>query len=265
MNLTQSIINLSSCDTATSPNTGADTGCGPDVRIFCVTHRDYPLLPMAEENNTILVGMNEANIDIKTRDYYPEISKVNILYNEVEAEKYIREHVNSHIKGLYQYSYRPDMSVDDVKNVLQTHKAICNLDNIGNMYQHYCVCHCPKPWETMLDILKEKGLDIDQIIHNGIIYSRHILITTNDLFNDYFDFAWPIIQEVQRRLNLYTIEDAERIVKEKYGPNYPHIQYQTRIIGFLTERLWTIWYLLHYKAEEIYIPKFVQYKKLPLG
>jgi len=239
------------------------------MKIFCAYHRPVDNIPNDGVRTPVLLGMHNADIDLKIRDYLPEISQQNLLYNEVELEMYIHKYVKDEdIIGVTQYSCYPDLTYDQIKDILQTKVAICHLDYIGSMITQYYACHWKEPFNIMLDVLKENGVNeekLNTIIHNPVLFSRHIFIAKYDTFMSYLNFALPILEQIRQRLNINTVEDAKAAVANQYGPNSSILNYQSRIYGFVSERLFSIWFLLNYDESDAYIPNYIISKKLPLG
>lgn len=239
------------------------------MKIFCAYHRPVDIIPKDEIRTPVLLGMHDADIDLKVRDYLPEISKENLLYNEVELEMYISKFVKDEdIIGVTQYSCYPNLTYDQMREILKTKVAICHKDYVGSMMTQYYACHWPEPFNVMIEVLKESGYNEEKlktIILNPVLFSRHIFITKYDTLMSYLRFALLILERIRQRLNICTVEEARAAVASYYGPNSPVLNYQTRIYGFLLERLFTIWFLLHYNESDAYIPEFINYDKVPLG
>lgn len=239
------------------------------MKLFCCTHRQYPNIPNDGITIPVLVGMNNADYEIKTRDYIPDISKENLLFNESELEMYINKYVkNEDIIGLIQYSCRPELSYSQISEILKTKKVIAHKNAVGNLYNQYCGCHWSGPIDAMIDILKDNDIDskaIDCVMGSDILFSRHIFISTYEIYQSYLDWKFKILFQILDKLNIHTVEDAKNAVINHYGPNYNKIDYQSRIVGYLGERLQTVWLRLNYSLDDIHIPKYKTYPKVDLG
>lgn len=242
------------------------------MKIFCLTHRDYDI-PNDGTTVPLLLGMNEANIDLKVRDLLPAISKENLLYNELEGEIYL--HCSDILKdedivGITQYSCRPDLTYGQIRDILKDHKIIAHADYVGNIDAQYRACHWQKPWNELLTALKWKSdipqAKLEDILHNqGTLFTRHIFITDVDTFKAYMKWVLPIVGELMNRLQIRNVAAAKAELAKVY--QIPEqIPYQTRILGYITERLFSIWIYSNFDVKkDVYIPQFKTFPKVELN
>lgn len=236
------------------------------MKIFCCTHIQYSNIPDDGITVPALVGMNDADYQLKVRDYLPEISKENLLYNEVELEMYINKFVKDEdIIGLIQYSCRPRLNYEDIRQILQYKKIIAHVNNVSNMYKQYCACHKSYAIDAMIDVLKENGIDsnkLDSILNTDILYSRHIFISDYNTYQDYLNWKLNILKQIADRLNIHTVDEAKQTVINQFGSNFPKVDYQSRIFGYLGERLQTIYLNLNFSPDDIHVPVYDMYPKI---
>ena len=93
-------------------------------------------------------------------------------------------------------------------------------------YNQYCVNHYKKDLDKTLEIIKEYYPDYYQycnVLNDKKIYTRNILITRKDIFDDLCAFEFGVLFKLKDNINI---------------SKYP--SYQKRIFGFLSERLLNI-------------------------
>ena len=172
------------------------------------------------------------------------ISDKNKKYCELTALYWIWKNDSSDYKGLCHYrrhfDFTPDMveklpcsAIDVVVTI-----PILNFPSVREMYQND---HSIEDWDIMLGVLKEIHPDyIDTAIElqDGIYYyAYNMFIARREIYDEYCSWLFPILFECEKRIK--PKEDG----------------YQGRVIGFLAERLlsvfflhnWNRWNIVHAK------------------
>ena len=89
----------------------------------------------------------------------------------------------------------------------------------GNLGGQYRMAHRTSDWRAFEDAAKAEGLDLDL----PFLHCFNMFVARADLFEEYMALWWRVMGAV-----------AERIVLPTHG-------YQSRVFGFLSERLFTAW------------------------
>ncbi len=101
---------------------------------------------------------------------------------------------------------------------------ILNFDSVRTQYGKD---HVIEDWDTLMDVIEDIAPDYHAAaceVQNGIYYyAYNMFIMKKDLFNDYCNFIFPILEECERRIG-----QKDDI-------------YQNRYIGFLAERLLSVY------------------------
>ncbi len=117
-------------------------------------------------------------------------------------------------------------------DVITANPIYCSLKSkpisIAEDYKEY---HLTEDWDTCMQIIKEYFPEyeksIDTYFYKGNkLYYGNIFVAKKEWFNDFCSWLFTILFEVEKRISIS--EDP----------------YQRRVIGFLSERLFTL-YLLH--------------------
>jgi hypothetical protein len=114
-------------------------------------------------------------------------------------------------------------------------------NNLSNLRIHYSYFHNSFDYLTMKDIIHEISPEYDESFYD--IFERNnrislycMFVAKYDLFNDYFNWLFPLLFEAERRIDVshYT-------------------QYQKRVLAFLAERLLNV-YVYHNNLKVAYRP-----------
>lgn len=153
-------------------------------------------------------------------------------------------------KNYYDHYTFPENSAS--KYVLNTNKLIRYLKKDvsivakGKIYPYslyidYCVCHLSEDIKILekiiIDLYPEYLNSFVRIVReNNILSHYNMFVMSYDKFNSYCEWLFKILAEAERRINI-----------ENYSV------YQTRIFGYMAERLFNVW-LYHNKINIKYIP-----------
>lgn len=125
-----------------------------------------------------------------------------------------------------------------------------------NMHQQFAACHNIEDLykvEKIIDTyFPEYSMDYSNI---NELYPCNMFIMKRDDFNEYYRFVFGVLEKFNEENHLQTDEDVYNyIVKNqtKYH-NYQHldIKYQSRLQGFLMERIGTIFFLKYFKDKPV--------------
>lgn len=249
-----------------------------NIKILIATHRDKAII----ENHIfspIQVGASINDYTINDNYYKDnsgvhEISKKNSTFNELSALYWAWKNLNFDIIGLAHYrryldlNYRKplfekdrnhvvrnikndDYRLIDLKNeiavkkkiiqllkfseVVIPQKAFCTLDNgeFESLSQQYKRFHIEADWIICMEVILQKYPEYEESVisffdNGNILYLCNMFISKKEWFNEYCQWLFDILFEVEKRIT---------ISKDPF---------QKRVIGFLAERLFTL-YILHNK------------------
>jgi hypothetical protein len=227
-----------------------------NLKIFVVTHKKFPFF------------LHEPYIPIQAgRDLYEElgyladnvgenISRLNPLINECTALYWIWKHTNNQFVGLNHYRrfflknefHLLCNIVDDetVENIMKEYDMIlpCSYHDFPGTVKDGLLAYVSKDAvETGLslvrDIIRIRQVEyieaFDYVFAGNTFYMCNMFITKKDILNRYCEWLFDII-----------IEAAEKIDVSKYN------SYSKRIIGFIAERLMTVWLIKNpYRIKEL--------------
>lgn len=172
------------------------------------------------------------------------ISEKNKYFCELTALYWIWKNDKSAYKGLGHYRRHFDLSGEGAKKLGMSGIdvilpiPIMNFPSVRKIYEHD---HIIEDWDIMMDVLKEQHIDYYDTalrLQDGIYYyAYNMLIAKKDIFDEYCDWLFPILFECEKRCK--PKEDT----------------YQGRYMGFLSERLlsvffihnWERWNIVHAK------------------
>lgn len=104
-----------------------------------------------------------------------------------------------------------------------------------SIHTHYSKYHDIRDIEVVSRILKEKFPDYlgtwEKVLSGNVLYANNMFILKNELFQELMTWCFEILFEFEKRENLESYQG-----------------YQRRILGFVAERLLTLW-VLHKKLK----------------
>ena len=137
------------------------------------------------------------------------------------------------------------------------------------VWQHYKQCHNGEDLRVMCDVVQEKTPVVvpalERTLNGNILIPYTIATLPCNLFKDYVNFLYTILDEVLKRLHVTTYEDMlKRVDCDAYkGKLDDRPEYQARIVSFLAERLATAYF---FRLMELGQPVFVAHvEKLEEG
>lgn len=114
-----------------------------------------------------------------------------------------------------------------------------NFPDVRTVYIHD---HIEEDWNIMMRAIADLAPDYyetAQVVQNGVYYyAYNMLIARREILNDYCEWLFPILSYCEERCS----GGAGREHRDSY---------QNRYIGFLSERLMTVYFLYHEKRYRI--------------
>lgn len=218
------------------------------------------------------------------RDYtFNNIANMNLMYNEYCGFYWIWKNypVRDYVGMLhYRRMFLTDKgtiiehdSMPTLDNVFEDHSIILNkafplrmmvgLEGAGklfNNYDWYAYWHNIDDLNTMkevvLDLYPEYADGWEKMCNATYIYPSSLFIMKWDMFDEYCNFIFKILAEYRKCMGFFTTEDCVKYVEEhadKYinkgpGHEYYDIQKQSRIVGYLAERVLAA-FLMHDRGD----------------
>ena len=191
----------------------------------------------------IQVGAALTNTEMfPTRDSQGDnISEKNLQYCELTALYWIWKHDNAQYAGLSHYRRRFKISEEQAEYLISSDIDVIvtvPVLNFAGVRQQYCNDHDEKDWAVMLEAIKEihpEYVSTAESVQNGIYYyAYNMFIARKEILNNYCEWLFPILFYCEKKIGMKT--DS----------------YQNRYIGFLAERLLTI-YFTHNKQYKLVV------------
>jgi len=219
-----------------------------DITIYIITHGpecyhipDYclPIEVGAALRNNFHYGLRDNSND-------DNISQKNKLYNEMTGLYWIWKNNNHKYVGLYHYRRILNLNNEKIHNYLRKYDFILpkKLQVNPTCEEQYRRVHVENDWEIMINVLKEIRPEYyvtsKNIFQNNFLYHCNIFITKKEELDKYCKWLFPLLEMIENRLDLRERDE-----------------YQSRAMGFICERLFTL-YVLHnnFKIKEIGMKSF---------
>lgn len=132
--------------------------------------------------------------------------------------------------GLCHYRRHFNINKLDILKSLEVYDII--LPNVRKLRisieEQYIKEHCQEDWNTMIEVLKEiypqYYNESKRIFSDNKMFCYNMFITNKNIFNEYCEWLFPLLFEIEKRIDISKRSD-----------------YQKRYIGFLSERLFTLY------------------------
>jgi len=183
------------------------------------------------------------NISHKNSSYC-ELTGMYWLWKNVDADNYGLFHYRRFLdlKGGYRGQVYPSMiNVDDFDSAV-VNAVMKNCDMILpkkskfkiSLYDYYKKIHYVRDLEIVKDIIKDKYPDyipaMDRALNSKKGYFCNMFVMKKDLFNEYCSWLFDVLGEAEKLIDTTDYDS-----------------YQSRVLGFLSERMFSIF--IQYKKE----------------
>lgn len=193
--------------------------------------------------DNILCDNAEDNISNKNSSYC-ELTGLYWIWKNIKADNYGLFHYRRFldIKGKYKGKTYPskinlmDWSKENLESLMNEYDAILPTKSKFNisLYDRYKKEHIGKDFDIVLDIIKQDYPHYTSAIENSIFlkeeYSCNIFIMKRELLNEYCEWLFDVLGKAEKRIDITDYDS-----------------YQSRIFGFLSERMLNIF--IQYKIE----------------
>lgn len=217
------------------------------VSIFVAAHKKAKF-PDDKMYIPIRVGaaLNKDDFGYVRDDTKDNISNKNKSFCELTATYWIWKNDKSDIVGLTHYRryFFKRKKKMDFKNILNKKDIISILKDYDiivpnrtfiikhNAKNSWYKTHIAKDYDLVRDIISEKYPDylesFDKFSRKKTLYICNMFITRKEIFDDYYSWLFDILFELEKRVDISKYDD-----------------YNKRLFGFMSERLFNVWLLNH--------------------
>lgn len=227
-----------------------------DLIIYMATHNqkcshidDY-IIP-------IQVGkaLNDEQFEEVTDDTGINISHKNKNFCELTALYWMWKNTNHNYIGLCHYRRRFDLGKNQIISILKNQNIILPKVKKFRMSieEQYIKEHGKEDWEKMLEILKEYSPGYyefsKKIFSSNTLYMYNMFIMDGERYNHYCEWLFPLVFMIEEKL--------KDIHRDKY---------QSRYMGFLSERLLTLYVqynkLDRFEADILFLDNKIKFSDL---
>lgn len=214
-----------------------------DTRIYVMTHKEMAAIP-----NEIYIPLHVGRACGKELGYTGDhtgdhISSKNPYYCELTGIYWIWKNIKCDIVGVCHY--RRFFTKEErllqrsyIEETIRTYPVLIPNSSCvkeRSVYEHYAKRHYAKDLDLCREVIQEKYPDyvsaFDYAMQTILISVGNMWITRKDIFDRYCAWLFDILFEVERRIDWTDYDD-----------------YQKRVIGFLSERLFRVWLFMQPEA-----------------
>ncbi len=212
-----------------------------NVKVYIATHKKANL-PELKEYVPIQVGAEgKEKLGYITDNTGENISNKNSNFCELTATYWIMKNDNSDIVGLTHYRryFFNNIFSNSFKNIIHKEKIIKILNNYDiivpkkyklgvTVEKQYSQIHNIEDLMKCGEIIKNKNPEyseaFDKVLKKRKIYTYNMFISRKKIFDDYYKWLFDILFEAEKIIDI---------------SNYDN--YNKRVYGFLSERLFNVW------------------------
>jgi hypothetical protein len=213
--------------------------------VYLVFHQDLPEV-YSPVCRPIEAGASQGGQDDKTlKDNTGEnISDKNDCYSEMTAQYWVWKNAGkfSELVGFCHYRRQFDQETISLAASLKAGEVITPraLKLSRSISRQYLASHWSLPWRVMMEVLEEKQAAYHataKVLFSGnTLYPFNIFILERENFQAYMAWIFGLLFEIEKRIPPKALSD-----------------YQKRYMGFLSERLFTL-YLVHNQFRIMEVP-----------
>jgi len=216
-----------------------------NLDMFISTHRDFAHYPtnsvykvITDEGINIsapLDVLRDGDHEIYDRSFsYAEGSRIYWVYKNYQLKDYVGFcHYRSY------FSFFND--IPDINEVFSQYKIITGYpDRISSIYEQYDKSHYISDMNNLLSVIDDDKIKNE--VHSPLLYKRNMFIMRKDDFIDYCNVVFGYMLKFDALMNLKTDDDCKRLHNDIY---------QSRVDGFLLERLTSMYISSHFTTNEI--------------
>lgn len=228
------------------------------ITIYVATHKKAEF-PKEKIYKPIRVGaaLNSDDFGYQRDDIGDNISNKNKSFCELTATYWIMKNDKSDIVGLTHYrryffkkhknnKLENVLSEQDIREILKDKDIIVPNSTFiikHNAEKSWEKTHIKKDYDECRKIIAEKYPDyveaFEQFSKSRFLYICNMFIARKEIFDEYYKWLFDILFELEKRTDIRNYDD-----------------YNKRLFGFMSERLFNVWLLKH---KELKIQKMPVY------
>lgn len=231
-----------------------------DTRIYVMTHKKYTK-PDNEEYISLHVGREgKEDLGYLGDNSNDNISNKNRNYCELTGLYWLWKNVQCDMIGIchyrrYFFKDRKVLSKEYIEHILGTYDLILPTSSgspYKDTFQHYEEKHVIRDLLTCEEVIKEKypaySDSFQWCMKTNLFSVGNMMIARKEVFDEYCLWLFDILFEVEKRIDISSYDE-----------------YQSRVMGFLSERLLRVWLLMQdYKIKEEVV-KMIDLEELENG
>ena len=216
------------------------------TEIWVVTHKKYKEID-DELYRTIHVGRSLTQdlgyVGDNTGD---NISEKNKYYCELTGMYWLWKNYSCDIIGICHYrrffiKKERLITKEYIEKTLKKYDIIVPQSDLviqDSVKEQYYDKHCGQDWEVCRSVIREKYPEymnaFEHMESSRLINKCNMIITSKEIFDQYCEWLFDILFEVEKRIDIDGKDD-----------------YQKRVMGFLSERMLKVWLLANnYRVKE---------------
>ncbi len=233
------------------------------IKIFISAHKDFnncrlnPVYNIVadeksqlnENYNLNVIYANEGKLFNKKKSY-GEMAKIYYIYllyqNETLSSKYIGF---CHYRRYFSFGD----NIPDLDYIFSNYDAIL-LKKINihvTVRENYCQFHICSNYDQLLEIINETKPEYYEaalkVSNNTRMYFCNIFVMKKEDFFEYCKFMFDVLFEFDKRNNFTSDKEVLNYTKKIFYTNINESYYQSRLDGFLAERISNIFYFKNFK------------------
>ena len=211
------------------------------TQIYVISHslEDIQKIEKNEIYTPLLVGCNgKDNHGYTSDDTGENISSKNNEYCELTGLYWMWKNSKADIIGLVHYrryfakrKYGKRLEQKDLEEIFQNYDIILPKKTTSlfkNVYEDYAHWNYAKDLDLCKEAISHQCPEyiesFDKIMNGNSLYYYNMFIAPKEIISNYCEWVFPILEEVEKKVDMTGYDD-----------------YQKRIYGFLTERLFDVW------------------------
>lgn len=211
------------------------------TQIYVISHSldDIKNIKSNDIYTPLFVGCNgNDNHGYCSDDTGENISSKNNTYCELTGLYWMWKNSKADIIGLVHYrryfakrKYGKRLEKEDLEKIFKNYDIILpkrTTSLFNNVYEDYAHWNYAKDLDLCKEVITEQCPEyidsFDKVMKGNSLYYYNMFIAPKEIISKYCQWVFPILEEVEKRVDMTGYDD-----------------YQKRIYGFLTERLFDVW------------------------
>ena len=212
-----------------------------DIQVYVISHsaEDIKNIKSNEIYTPLFVGRNgQDNLGFVSDDTGENISSKNSSYCELTGLYWMWKNSPADIIGLVHYRryfanwrFGHRLEKKDLEKIFDTYDIILpkkTTSLFNNVYEDYDHWNYAKDLDLCQKVISEQCPEyidsFDKVMNGSDLYYYNMFIAPKEIISGYCEWVFPLLFEVEKRVDMAGYDD-----------------YQKRIYGFLTERLFDVW------------------------